>query len=43
MMVIAIDIQTLYKEKRGKALDLIDKIASIRNQNLMLIYNWWYI
>ena len=43
MMVIAIDIQTLYKEKRGKAISLIEKISTIRNDNLMLIYNWWYI
>ena len=43
MMVICIDISTLYKEKRGKALNLVASLASIRHENLMMIFNWWYI
>lgn len=43
MMVICIDISTLYKEKRGKALNLVGTLASIRHENLMMIFNWWYI
>lgn len=42
-MVISIDISTLYKEKRGKAIDLIEKLSKIKDENLLEIYNWWYI
>ena len=42
-MVICIDISTLYKEKRGKAIDLIEKLSKIKDENLVEIYNWWYI
>jgi hypothetical protein len=42
-MVICIDIATLYKEKRGKAIDLIEKLSKIKDDNLVEIYNWWYI
>jgi hypothetical protein len=42
-MVISIDISTLYKEKRGKAIDLIEKLSAIKDENLVEIYNWWYI
>ena len=43
MMIICIDISTLYKEKRGKAINLVATISAIRNENLMMIFNWWYI
>jgi hypothetical protein len=42
-MVISIDISTLYKEKRGKAIDLIEKLSKIKDENLVEIYSWWYI
>ena len=42
-MIICIDITTLYKEKRGKAIDLIERLSKIKNENLVEIYNWWYI
>jgi len=42
-MVTVIDIYTLYKEKRGKALELIDKIARIKHPHLVSIHRWWYI
>ena len=42
-MVTVIDISTLYKERRGKALDMIAKYNSIKHPNLIKIFNWWYI
>lgn len=42
-MVICIDISTLFKEKRGKAFDLIEKLSKIKDENLVEIFNWWYI
>lgn len=42
-MVTVIDIFTLYKEKRGKALELIDLLAKIKDPNIIAIRKWWYI
>jgi hypothetical protein len=43
MMLTVIDISTLFKEKRGKAFDLINKLAGIIHDSLVQIYKWWYI
>lgn len=42
-MVTVIDIYTLYKEKRGKAIDIVNVISKINHPSLMRIYKWWYI
>lgn len=42
-MVVCIDISTLFKEKRGKAFDLVEKLSKIKDENLVEIYNWWFI
>jgi len=42
-MVTCIDIETLYKEKRGAAIDLIQKLSCISHPNLVTISKWWYI
>ena len=42
-MVTVVDINTLYKEKRGKALDLVQRLTSLTHPNLMQIRKWWYI
>ena len=43
MMLTVIDITTLFKEKRGKAFDLINKLARVSHYGLTTIYNWWHI
>lgn len=43
MMVTVIDISTLFKEKRGKAFELITKLSEIIHDSLTEIYKWWYI
>jgi len=42
-MVTVIDIYTLYQEKRGKALELIEKLSKLDHPNLIKIEKWWYI
>lgn len=42
-MLTCIDIETLYKEKRGSALDYIMKLSTISHTNLISIHKWWYI
>ena len=43
VMVTCIDISTLYKDKRGKALELIQNLSNLKHDNLIQIFKWWYI
>ena len=42
-MITVIDIYTLYVEKRGKAIEIINKLSKINHANLTKIEKWWYI
>mmetsp|Transcript_33548 Transcript_33548/g.51581 ORF Transcript_33548/g.51581 Transcript_33548/m.51581 type:complete len:147 (-) Transcript_33548:2559-2999(-) len=42
-MVTAIDISTLFQEKRGRAIELVDRLSKIRHPNLIEISHWWCI
>ena len=43
VMIICIDIETLFKEKRGNAISLIDQFSKIKHASLINIQRWWYI
>lgn len=43
IMVTAIDISSLFKEKRKKAYDYVQKLLKIKNDNLVEIYKFWYV
>lgn len=43
LMVTVIDIYTLYMEKRGKSIEIIDKLSKINHPHLTKIEKWWYI
>lgn len=43
MMLIVIDITSLFKEKRGKAFELIQSYACIKDDCVVSIYRWWHI
>lgn len=42
-MVTCVDISTLYREKRGKALELIKLISNLKHDCLVHVYKWWHI
>jgi hypothetical protein len=42
-MVTCVDISTLYRGKRGKALILLEKLTSLKNKNLVEILKYWVI
>ena len=42
-MVTCIDIETLYRDKRGDAIKIIDMYTQLVHPNLITIYKWWYI
>ena len=43
IMIICIDIETLFKEKRGNAIHLIETFYKLNHPNLINIQKWWYI
>jgi len=43
IMVTCIDISSLYKGKRGKALLLIEELFKFKHPNLVEIYKYWVI
>ena len=43
MMVTCIDIETLYRDKRGEAIKIIDLYTQLAHPHLITIYKWWYI
>lgn len=42
-MVTCIDISTLYKEKRGKSILLVEHLARFKHINLVDIYHYWVV
>jgi len=42
-MVTCVDISTLYREKRGKALVLIQFLATLKHKHLVEILNYWVV
>lgn len=42
-MVTCIDISSLYKGKRGKAILMVEQLASLRHKNLVDIYDYWMV
>ncbi len=43
MIVTVIDLSTLFKDRWGKAIEMIDKLSKIKHPNLVTIYKYWYI
>lgn len=42
-MVTCIDISTLYQEKRGNAIQMIQTLASFKHNNLVSIDRYWMV
>ena len=42
-MVTCIDISTLYQEKRGSAVQMIQTLASFRHKNIVTIEKYWIV
>jgi len=42
-MVTCIDISTLYQEKRGSAIEMIQTLASFNHENLVTIEKYWIV
>ena len=42
-MVTCVDISTLYKEKRGKALHTVSLMSKLKHRNLVEIYKFWVV
>ena len=42
-MVTCIDISSLYQEKRGSAVQMIQTLASFRHENLVTIDKYWIV
>ena len=43
MIVTVIDLSTLFKDRWGKAIEMIDKLTKIKHPNLVTIYKYWFI
>ena len=43
IMVTAVDISSLFKEKRKKAYEYVQKLVKIKSKNLVEIYKFWYV
>ncbi len=43
MIVTVIDLSTLFKDRWGKAIEMIDKLSKVNHPNLVTIYNYWFI
>lgn len=42
-MVTCIDISTLYKEKRGKAISIANFLCQLKHKNLIHIYRYYIV
>ncbi len=42
-MVTCIDISSLYKGKRGKAILIVEQLAKLKHENLVDIYDFWMV
>ena len=42
-MVTCIDISTLYQEKRGSAVQMIQTLSSFKHENLVTIEKYWIV
>lgn len=43
IIVTVIDLNTLFKDRWGKAIEMIDKLSKIKHPNLVTIYKYWLI
>ena len=42
-MVTCIDLSTLYQEKRGSAIQMIQTLSNFKHENLLAIEKYWIV